>query len=194
MSNLQEERCEQIVYRRDLKIAISDPWKAETFCERHDYLPCKGRYQLAHDKEQRETAKFRGEKAGPETPKETLVEMAKDLRVEMGSDAYASCFCHALSTEHEEIMGLLIGTFQASTESADSVTCKIFMSMVLTRSDKRKDRVEIPAEMMAGVASEVEKISKEVGINDLQVSVGVEPVMLFSRDCRSFMFVLKRGF
>ena len=96
--------------------------------------------------------------------------MSKDLRVEIGKDAYASCFCHALSTEHEEIMGLLIGTFDVSTVRSDSVVCKIFMSMVLIRSDKRKDRVEIPADAMAGVAGQVEKRGKETGIPDLQVS------------------------
>lgn len=95
--------------------------------------------------------------------------MSKGLRVEIGNDAYASCFCHALSTEHEEIMGLLIGTFDVSTVSSNSVVCKIFMSMVLIRSDKRKDRVEIPADAMAGVAAQVEKRGKETGIPDLQV-------------------------
>ena len=95
--------------------------------------------------------------------------MSKDLRVEIGNDAYASCFCHALSTEHEEIMGLLIGTFDVSTVSSSAVVCKIFMSMVLIRSDKRKDRVEISFDAMAGVAAQVEKRGKETGIPDLQV-------------------------
>ena len=95
--------------------------------------------------------------------------MGRELRVEMGSDAYTSCFTHALSTEHEEIMGLLIGTFEGSASSANSVICKVFMSMVLIRSDKRKDRVEIPVEMMAGVSAEVDAVKKETGIDDLQV-------------------------
>ena len=98
--------------------------------------------------------------------------MTKELRVEIGSDAYASCFCHALSTEHEEIMGLLIGTFGGSTKSSDEVICKIFMSMVLIRSDKRKDRVEIPIETMAGVSARVDEIGKETGIHNLQVEKG----------------------
>jgi len=93
--------------------------------------------------------------------------MSNKLRVEIGSDAYASCFCHALSTEHEEIMGLLIGTY--SRPSIDEVVCQVFLSMVLIRSDKRKDRVEIPVETMAGVTSKVEEIAKDVGIDDLRV-------------------------
>ena len=100
--------------------------------------------------------------------------MSKELRVEIGSDAYASCFCHALSTEHEEIMGLLIGTFGGSTKSSDEVICKIFMSMVLIRSDKRKDRVEIPIETMAGVSAKVDEIGKKTGIPNLQVKRGGE--------------------
>ena len=95
--------------------------------------------------------------------------MDRKLRVEIGGDAFEACFTHALSTEHEEIMGLLIGTFETSTYCAQSVVCKIFLSMVLIRSDKRKDRVEIPVEMMAGVSAEVESVKKETGIDDLQV-------------------------
>lgn len=95
--------------------------------------------------------------------------MDRKLRVEIGSDAYASCFAHALSTEHEEIMGLLVGTFESSSKSPNEVVCKIFLSMVLIRSDKRKDRVEIPPELMAGVSAEVDKIKGQIGIDDLQV-------------------------
>ena len=94
--------------------------------------------------------------------------MSDKLRVEIGSDAYASCFCHALSTEHEEIMGLLIGTYLRP--SLDEVVCQVFMSMVLIRSDKRKDRVEIPVETMAGVTGKVEEVAKDVGIDHLQVT------------------------
>jgi len=111
--------------------------------------------------------------------------MVGGLRVSICQDTFASCFCHAFSTENEEIMGLLIGTVEAGdplggqlnggggnnahSQASPSTVVNVLTSMVLIRSDKRKDRVEIPIETMAEVATKVEKLAEEFGIPELRV-------------------------
>ncbi|KAF9172236.1 BRCA1 BRCA2-containing complex, subunit 3 [Mortierella sp. AD010] len=67
---------------------------------------------------------------------------------------------HALSTEKEEIMGMLMGDWvkEGATEIArvDGVS-------LLTRSEKRKDRVEIGPEQLTMAAIEAEEITKATG-------------------------------
>jgi len=68
-------------------------------------------------------------------------------------------------------MGLLIGTVEAGDPlgASPSTVVNVLTSMVLIRSDKRKDRVEIPIETMAEVATKVEKLAEEFGIPELRV-------------------------
>ena len=77
------------------------------------------------------------------------------IKVYLSKDVYRACLSHALSTENEEIMGLLIGDIataerNASGGDADSKDAdksdkviKIYELRILQRLDKRKDRVEI---------------------------------------------------
>ena len=59
-------------------------------------------------------------------------------RVIVTPDTLHTCLTHALSTEHQEIMGLLLGSLINSNTEAF-----ITRSMVLSRKDKKKDRVEV---------------------------------------------------
>ena len=69
--------------------------------------------------------------------------------VQLPSEVYGTCMAHALSAEHEEVMGLLIGHFEVLSSKQVPLTLKhpstiiIHSSLVLRRSDKRKDRVEV---------------------------------------------------
>ena len=82
------------------------------------------------------------------------------IKVYLSKDVYRACLSHALSTENEEIMGLLIGDIataernasggDAESKDADSKDAdksdkviKIYELRILQRLDKRKDRVEI---------------------------------------------------
>lgn len=71
----------------------------------------------------------------------------------LAADAYMVCLTHALSTEREEVMGLCIG--EIDTNNAVHIVSVI----MLRRSDKRKDRVEISPEQLSFAASEAERLA-----------------------------------
>jgi hypothetical protein len=59
------------------------------------------------------------------TPTIAIVRMAAALRkVHVQSDVYAVCTMHALTTEREEIMGLLLGDISVNTCELTSLTSK----------------------------------------------------------------------
>ncbi|MDP2438569.1 MAG: Mov34/MPN/PAD-1 family protein, partial [archaeon] len=66
------------------------------------------------------------------------------------------CASHALLTEKEEIMGLLLGDISDDIASIWGVS-------VLTRSDKRSDRVEISPEQLAMAADEATSLGQQIG-------------------------------
>ncbi|KAJ8755811.1 hypothetical protein K2173_024356 [Erythroxylum novogranatense] len=66
--------------------------------------------------------------------------------VKMSEDVWLTCLTHALSTETEEIMGLLLGDIEYSKNG--SVTALIWGASPQSRSDRRKDRVETNPEQM----------------------------------------------
>jgi len=74
-------------------------------------------------------------------------------KLKISSDALQVCMSHALSTEKEEIMGLLIG------EVEDGVS-HVHATIMLYRLDKRKDRVEISPEQLSEASSKAEEIGK----------------------------------
>ena len=65
------------------------------------------------------------------------------LKVKLSHDVYRSCLVHALSTEREEVMGLLIGEVISAKTDHDVTDVEIVAMKIMERSDKRKDRVEI---------------------------------------------------
>ncbi|KAK0066502.1 lys-63-specific deubiquitinase BRCC36 [Biomphalaria pfeifferi] len=74
----------------------------------------------------------------------------------MYSDVYLVCLTHALSTEREEVMGLLIG------EVDSSKVLHISSVVLLCRSDKQADRVEISPEQQMDASIKAEQLSKEL--------------------------------
>ncbi|XP_067054904.1 lys-63-specific deubiquitinase BRCC36-like [Acropora muricata] len=78
-------------------------------------------------------------------------EMAVEA-VKIEADAYMVCLTHALSTEREEVMGLLIG------EVEDDNVAHIYSVIMLQRLDKRKDRVEISPEQLSDASSQAERL------------------------------------
>jgi len=79
------------------------------------------------------------------------------VQVCITDDAYFSCMSHALTTEKEEVMGLLLGDIE-KTPRGD--VAHITAISVLTRSDKRKDRVEISPEQLTAGMAEADKIKE----------------------------------
>ncbi|KAK9149700.1 hypothetical protein Scep_008457 [Stephania cephalantha] len=74
--------------------------------------------------------------------------------VKMSEDVWLTCLTHALSTETEEIMGLLLGDIQHSSNG--NVTALIWGASPQTRSDRRKDRVETNPEQLAAASAQAE--------------------------------------
>ena len=76
--------------------------------------------------------------------------------VVLSADAYMVCLSHALSTEKEEIMGLCIG------EIDENRVCHISAVIILRRSDKRNDRVEISPEQLSAASTHAERLGEEL--------------------------------
>uniref|UniRef100_A0A672MQK8 Lys-63-specific deubiquitinase BRCC36-like n=1 Tax=Sinocyclocheilus grahami TaxID=75366 RepID=A0A672MQK8_SINGR len=88
--------------------------------------------------------------------------------VHLESDAFLVCMNHALSTEKEEVMGLCIGEVWMSCvyEVDTNRIVHIHSVIILRRSDKRKDRVEISPEQLSAASTEAE-ISFEHRLADM---------------------------
>ncbi|KAK9804384.1 hypothetical protein WJX72_010443 [[Myrmecia] bisecta] len=82
-------------------------------------------------------------------------------RVEITSEVFWTCATHALTTEREEVMGLLLGdvTYGPGAE----VVARIWLAMPQTRTDRRKDRVEASPEQLARCSAAAEKFSAHQG-------------------------------
>uniref|UniRef100_A0A8C3DV24 Uncharacterized protein n=1 Tax=Corvus moneduloides TaxID=1196302 RepID=A0A8C3DV24_CORMO len=85
--------------------------------------------------------------------------------VHLEADAFLVCLNHALSTEKEEVMGLCIGEVPpaegrprggAGGGVDTSRIVHIHSVIILRRSDKRKDRVEISPEQLSAASTEAE--------------------------------------
>uniref|UniRef100_F6YDL8 Lys-63-specific deubiquitinase n=1 Tax=Equus caballus TaxID=9796 RepID=F6YDL8_HORSE len=98
--------------------------------------------------------------------------------VHLESDAFLVCLNHALSTEKEEVMGLCIGEVSRSdskftytgtemrtvAEKVDTVRIiHIHSVIILRRSDKRKDRVEISPEQLSAASTETHRLAELTG-------------------------------
>lgn len=80
--------------------------------------------------------------------------------VTITDDVYFTCLAHALSTENEEVMGLLLGDIEKQENHA--LVANVCGLVVLARSDKRPDRVEISPEQLADAAAQAEKIAQKL--------------------------------
>uniref|UniRef100_A0A2L2YIJ2 Lys-63-specific deubiquitinase n=1 Tax=Parasteatoda tepidariorum TaxID=114398 RepID=A0A2L2YIJ2_PARTP len=74
-------------------------------------------------------------------------------RVDLSTDVYFVCLNHAMCTEGEEIVGLLVG------EVDEERIAHVVAVLILRRSDKRKDRVEISPEQLSNASTEAEKLA-----------------------------------
>ncbi|MEE6496553.1 hypothetical protein FKM82_002415 [Ascaphus truei] len=70
--------------------------------------------------------------------------------VHVQADAFLVCVTHCLSTEREEVMGLCIGEVDTHR------VVHIHSVIILRRSDKRKDRVEISPEQLSAATTEAD--------------------------------------
>ncbi|XP_036025512.1 lys-63-specific deubiquitinase BRCC36-like [Onychomys torridus] len=108
--------------------------------------------------------------------------MQKVRAVHLESDAFLVCLNHALSTEKEEVMGLCIGELNDDTRSVSKLTyagtemgavaekmdapvriVHIHSVIILRRSDKTKDRVEISPEQLSAASIEAERSAEQTG-------------------------------
>ena len=80
-------------------------------------------------------------------------------RVVLSRDVAHVCLSHALSTEHQEIMGLLLGRV---VEGEVLIT----RSLILSRKDRQKDRVEVGDELVALSSTVAEKLSAVDGFEE----------------------------
>ena len=89
--------------------------------------------------------------------------------VTITSPALEVCVTHALTTENEEIMGLLLGDVVDTGKGAWSERLKVrIWSVSLHRREqavRSDDRVEISPEQLAAAAGEAERISEELGVH-----------------------------
>ncbi|GMQ08852.1 hypothetical protein CsSME_00052412 [Camellia sinensis var. sinensis] len=81
--------------------------------------------------------------------------------VKMSEDVWLACLTHALSTETEEIMGLLLGDIQHSKNG--SVTALIWGALPQPRCDRQKDRVETNPEQLTAASAQAEIMTVATG-------------------------------
>lgn len=81
--------------------------------------------------------------------------------VKMSEEVWLTCLTHALSTETEEIMGLLLGDIQHSKDG--SVTALIWGALPQPRSDRQKDRVETNPEQLTAASVHAERMTVATG-------------------------------
>lgn len=94
-----------------------------------------------------------------------MVEYSYCELIKITPDVYSSCLNHALLTDQEEVMGLLIGN---QTIKDYKNTINIFSTLCLTRKCKQKDRVEFDEIQIAQAVEIAEEIHKE---NKIQANV-----------------------
>eukprot|EP01012_Entosiphon_sulcatum_P058077 TRINITY_DN8201_c0_g1_i1.p1 TRINITY_DN8201_c0_g1~~TRINITY_DN8201_c0_g1_i1.p1 ORF type:complete len:307 (+),score=47.38 TRINITY_DN8201_c0_g1_i1:41-961(+) len=80
------------------------------------------------------------------------------------TNAYYTGLSHALSTEREEVMGLLLGDVAPTTHGPPgSLRAVIWGVTLLPRSEKKRDRVEIEPEQLVEAAHAAEVLSASTG-------------------------------
>ncbi|CAN6441830.1 unnamed protein product [Victoria cruziana] len=82
--------------------------------------------------------------------------------VRISEEVWLTCLAHALSTETEEVMGLLLGDIQYGRNG--SATALIWGASPQPRSDRRKDRVETNPEQLAAASAQAEISYKNMTI------------------------------
>ena len=91
-------------------------------------------------------------------------------KVILSLDAFTPCLSHSLQNENEEIIGLLLGNIDNST---DNSIVNVRRVIALQRKDKKKDRVEIGFENLALAPTIAEKLSMSSSEGMMQESLRV---------------------
>lgn len=81
--------------------------------------------------------------------------------VRMTEEVWLTCLTHALSTETEEIMGLLLGDI-LHTKNGSTIAL-IWGALPQPRSDRRKDRVETNPEQLTAASVQAERMTLAIG-------------------------------
>ncbi|CAM9891727.1 unnamed protein product, partial [Scytosiphon promiscuus] len=89
-------------------------------------------------------------------------------RCSLSWQAFTTCASHAMSTEKQEVMGLLLGRWHEGGSGRDGgagscPTVTVDHAMILTRTDKREDRVEVGYKQLAEAADIAERMSAQLG-------------------------------
>ncbi|KAL5230218.1 hypothetical protein ABZP36_028994 [Zizania latifolia] len=74
--------------------------------------------------------------------------------VRIGEEVWLTCLSHALTTETEEVMGLLFGDIKHSSKGR--VTALIWGASPQMRCERKKDRVEVNPELLAAATAQAE--------------------------------------
>ncbi len=83
-------------------------------------------------------------------------------RVHLTWEAMLCCATQALSTERQEVMGLLLG--QWKEEGGVKTEATVRHVVVMSRTDRRKDRVEVGYEQLAEAAELATALTKATGV------------------------------
>ncbi|KAL6610580.1 hypothetical protein ACP70R_040549 [Stipagrostis hirtigluma subsp. patula] len=76
--------------------------------------------------------------------------------VKIGEEVWLTCLSHALTTETEEVMGLLLGDVEHSSRGGD--TAVIWGASPQMRCERKKDRVEVNPELLAAASAQAEDV------------------------------------
>uniref|UniRef100_A0A452ZQE9 MPN domain-containing protein n=1 Tax=Aegilops tauschii subsp. strangulata TaxID=200361 RepID=A0A452ZQE9_AEGTS len=75
--------------------------------------------------------------------------------VRIGEEVWLTCLSHALTTETEEVMGLLLGDVPSSRGGSTAV---IWGASPQMRCERKKDRVEVNPELLAAASAQAEHV------------------------------------
>ena len=81
--------------------------------------------------------------------------------VRIGEEVWLTCLSHALTTETEEVMGLLLGDVVPSSRGGS--TAVIWGASPQMRCERKKDRVEVNPELLAAASAQAEVMTATIG-------------------------------
>jgi len=99
--------------------------------------------------------------------REFLKKMAGEMEVKLANDVYRCCFHHALSSQAEEVMGILIG--EKISEKDGTTVIEVSALRIVPRLDKRKDRVEISDDQIIKTTQVAEDLALKLKKPNLRV-------------------------
>nr|CAB3460841.1 unnamed protein product [Digitaria exilis] len=83
--------------------------------------------------------------------------------VKIGEEVWLTCLSHALTTETEEVMGLLLGDVEPSSKGG-GMTAVIWGASPQMRCERKKDRVEVNPELLAAaMTATIKKTTRVIG-------------------------------